>query len=73
MNLSGKLCLVFLAMVVAAGCSSKSRDLGCATDADCPAGQQCIDEICVPQTICDSDSDCAAPTPLSSHGLLGSN
>ena len=63
MNLSGRLCLVFLVMAFAAGCSSKSRDLGCSTDADCPAGQQCIDEICVPQTVCESDSDCSAPTP----------
>jgi Cys-rich repeat protein len=63
MKLSGRFFLVSMILVAAAGCSSKSRDLGCDTDADCPAGQQCIDEICVPQTLCDSDSDCQAPTP----------
>jgi Cys-rich repeat protein len=60
---------LFLAVLAGvAGCSSKSRDLSCVNDGDCPAGQQCIGELCVPRTLCDSDSDCQAPTPRCDSG-----
>ena len=51
-----------------AACASADRSDGCSRDTDCPRGQVCRTQVCVPPS---RDSGIDVPLPADSEGLGG--